>query len=145
MYRSTSRVSTIRVLIGRGRSWLALNAFEKAEADYLEALDLALLTNDPIYGVLIIESVLGWANLKGKTGSLIYAVSLLALVSTMTKDIEVIRPANRFLAELRPLLTPEEFDAAFERGKTLDLDAVIAELLANPIFPENTHIGGKIG
>ena len=142
MYRSNHRSATIRTLNNRGRSWLALNAFEKAEADYLEALNLALLTNDPIYGVFIIESVLGLANLKGKTGSLIYAVSLLALVSIMTKDFEVIRFANRFLEELRPLLMPEKFDAAFEWGKALGLDKVVTDLLANPIFPVNAHIGG---
>jgi len=45
---------------------------------------------------------------------------------------EVKQNAQQPLEALRANLIPDQFAAAWERGKALDLDTVVAEILAKP-------------
>ncbi len=44
-----------------------------------------------------------------------------------------IGPAEAALADVRAKMTNADFNAAFERGKTLDFDAAVANCLLNPL------------
>jgi tetratricopeptide (TPR) repeat protein len=122
--RDSGRSSLANDLNNLGHPTAALGEYAEAEGYFSEALRLAHIKS------MALESVMGIANLIAKRGQKERAVALLSLVLADPRSgSEVMRLADRFLAELQAELSPEVFAAAQERGKTLDLDTVIADLL----------------
>jgi tetratricopeptide (TPR) repeat protein len=138
-HRRNNMFDSTNTLNGLGHATAALNQFKEAETYYREALRPAHTHGWLTY---CLESIYGLAHLIGKNGNPERGIMLIGLVLTqVSNDFEFQRLGHQFLDELRPLLPPEVFAAAQEQGKALDLDTVVAELLANPIFPENANIG----
>jgi len=80
---------------------------------------------------LTLDALVGVAQLRAKTGQRRLAAELLGLaLNHPSAEVSGAQVGETILAELREALPAEELDAAVERGKTMDLDAVVAELLA---------------
>ena len=121
------------------RPTTAPGEYEEAESYLRETLRLVDKNATSVQ-----ESLLGIANLIGKRGQKERAAELLPLVLAEPRSASEIKQlATRFLAELQTELAPDVFVGAQERGKTLYFDTVVADLLANPIFPENANIDGR--
>jgi len=80
---------------------------------------------------LTLDALVGVARLQAETGQGDSAAELLGVVlNHPSVEVDSVQVAEMVLAGLRTALPAQELEAAMERGKTLDLDAVVAELLA---------------
>lgn len=80
---------------------------------------------------LTLDALVGVARLRAETGQQASAAELLGLaLNHPAVEVDSAQAAETVLAGLREVLPAEELDAAVERGKTMDLDAVVAQLLA---------------
>jgi tetratricopeptide (TPR) repeat protein len=78
----------------------------------------------------VLEALSRLAALWAKAGAHVRAAQLLGLVlNHPASDEEVKEVARPLLDELHTLLKPNELEAALERGKSLDLDAVVARIV----------------
>jgi hypothetical protein len=117
-----------------GYSITALGEYDEAEPCFKEALQISFFkTNyDRYYQNDSLKSVLGIANIMGKRGQREHAVELMSLVlSSPILFAGLTALATQFLGDLQTELPLDVFAAAQERGKALDVNGVIAELLAN--------------
>ena len=82
---------------------------------------------------LLVSVLISVARVFQAQGQISHAVEMLACVISHPKTYPSdVLFAEEMLAEVRPLLSPDDFAAAYEQGKSLDLDTVVAELLATP-------------
>jgi predicted ATPase/DNA-binding SARP family transcriptional activator/Tfp pilus assembly protein PilF len=80
---------------------------------------------------LTLDALVGVAQLRAETGQRDSAAELLGVVlGHPSVEVDSLQVAETVLAGLRDVLPAEQLETAIERGKTLDLDAVVAELLA---------------
>ncbi|MCP4544086.1 MAG: tetratricopeptide repeat protein [Chloroflexi bacterium] len=80
---------------------------------------------------MALESLAGFAGVLARAGQPERGIELLGLIlcqPTLLEDTKV-SIAEPILADLRAQLSPDVLEAALERGKTLDLEQVIAEIL----------------
>jgi class 3 adenylate cyclase/tetratricopeptide (TPR) repeat protein len=78
---------------------------------------------------LTLDALLGVIQLQIDLERYLAAAELLGLaLSHPAMDAEVVEVAESTLGELRKVLRAEQLEAALDRGKALDLDAVVAEL-----------------
>ncbi len=114
-----SNLGHLHVLMGKhGPAWEYLR---QALSESM-AIGVAPLTLDALVGV---------ARLRAETGLGDSAAELLGVVlSHPSVEVDSVQVAETVLAGLRDVLPAEQLETAIERGKTLELDAVVAELLA---------------
>jgi predicted ATPase len=80
---------------------------------------------------LTLDALVGVARLRAETGQGDSAAELLGVVlSHPSVEVDSAQVAETILAGLRDVLPAERLETAIERGKTLELNAVVAELLA---------------
>ena len=80
--------------------------------------------------VVVLEALVGVALLQAKAGRYVQAAELLGLVMNHPAlDEETKQYADPVLATLREAFPADQLEAALERGKSLDLEAVVAEIL----------------
>jgi DNA-binding SARP family transcriptional activator/predicted ATPase/Flp pilus assembly protein TadD len=80
---------------------------------------------------LTLDTLAGVALLRVETGQVDSAAELVGLiVSHSAVEADSVKVTEVILAGLRDALTTEQLEAALERGRGLELDAVVAELLA---------------
>ena len=80
---------------------------------------------------LTLDALTGVALLRAEAGQGDSAVELIGLiVNHPAVEVDSAQAAEAILAGLRETLPAEQLEAALERGKGLELDAVVAELLA---------------
>jgi tetratricopeptide (TPR) repeat protein len=80
---------------------------------------------------LTLDALVGVARLRAETGQRDAAAELLGVIlNHPAVEVDSAQVAETVLAGLRETLSAGQLDAAMERGKTLELDAVVAELLA---------------
>jgi predicted ATPase len=121
-------------LVNLGHPTVSLGHVREAWDYYIEALNLAQSQDDPFARAIMAEVVMGLARIMGKTGDRQQAVAYLSMaalvVSGTTWQQESQEIAAEFLAPLEAALAPDDYAAAVECGKELDLDEVVADLLA---------------
>jgi tetratricopeptide (TPR) repeat protein len=117
-----------------GHPTAALGQYDEAASYYREALLLMRGRDIRIFPAIVLEAVIGLANITAKTGDASaqeQAVEWLSMVShhpLLQPDIAII--AAQHLDELRTELHPEAYAAALERGERYSLEDVVALLLA---------------
>jgi tetratricopeptide (TPR) repeat protein len=80
---------------------------------------------------LTLDALVGVALLRAETGQLDAAAELLGVIlNHPSVEVDSVQLAETILAGLRKALPAKQLEAAMQRGKTLELDAVVAELLA---------------
>ena len=80
---------------------------------------------------LTLDALVGVARLRAETGQENSAAELLGMIlNHPAVAVDITQVAETVLAGLCDVLPAEQLEAAMERGKTLELDAVVAELLA---------------
>jgi predicted ATPase/DNA-binding CsgD family transcriptional regulator len=89
------------------------------------------------------ETLFEFARLQDVFGRKARAVELLALVLHHPMPHFVKHEAQDLLAQLQTELPPDDCSAAFERGKTLELEPVIARLLEADEVPEPQNPSGE--
>jgi tetratricopeptide (TPR) repeat protein len=107
---------------------LDLQDLEAARRDLHQGLQLAQgLGAVPV----ILHAVIGFARLSARTGQAEQAAEFAGLVDVHPALVAEMRrnKLNPLLAELKAALPPETWAAAKERGRALDLNAVVQELL----------------
>ncbi len=81
---------------------------------------------------LTLDALAGVATLQAESGRADSAAELLGVVLRHPSvEADTIQVAETVLSGLRDLLPAEQLQAAIDQGETLDLDKVVAELLAN--------------
>ncbi len=113
--------------IGLGRV-----AFKQEQAEALHWFSQALSTAHSIGAtpqmLLAIVGFVGWLTQHGQAER---AATLVGLVQQHpAQNIEVRKALDEVMPSLKAALSPDDLAAALERGKSLDLDTVVAELLA---------------
>jgi predicted ATPase/Tfp pilus assembly protein PilF len=84
----------------------------------------------------MLEAIVHLGYVRGKAGSVVSAVEILTFArESHFAMFEEKKAAEKYLGELKALLPSDECAAAIERGKTLELDAVVQELLSGPAAP----------
>ncbi|MEW5871244.1 MAG: tetratricopeptide repeat protein [Chloroflexota bacterium] len=79
----------------------------------------------------VLNALAGLAGLQAMRGETIQAAELLGLaLRHPASDINNAKDAEPILADLRAVMTDEELETAMERGKHLDLETVVAQILA---------------
>jgi predicted ATPase len=123
-----SFVQTI-MLNRRGWAQRELGHLAEAERDLRESLRIAEDLHSPGWQIV---TVLQFGALFGAQGQAPRAVELLSFVreSHYTPYADKLL-ASHYLEPLQTALPPEVFAAAIERGRALDLDTVVADLLAD--------------
>ncbi len=100
----------------------------KSWSYYREALDESAATG---IAFITMEALSGFARLKAKSEQYTRAAELLGLVLNHPATYEPTKQETEPIIDvLREKLPANEMEAAMERGKTLELDAVVAEILA---------------
>jgi predicted ATPase len=80
---------------------------------------------------LTLDALVGVARLRAETGQGDSAAELLGVVlNHPAVEVDSAQVAETVLAGLRDVLPAEQLETAMERGKTLELDTVVAKLLA---------------
>jgi len=80
---------------------------------------------------LTLDALVGVAQLRAETGQGDAAAELLGVIlNHPSVEVDSVQLAEAVLAGLRETLPEEQIEAALARGKTLDLDEVVAELLS---------------
>jgi tetratricopeptide (TPR) repeat protein len=102
--------------------------YEAAERAYRKSLSYFSKAG-PTY--MIFSNLLSASRLLEARGEYVKAIEIMALLTNhpaaLAPDVQLARAA---LTRMRPHLSAEDFAAAYERGKALDLEAVVAELLS---------------
>ena len=81
---------------------------------------------------LTLDALVGVVRLRAETGEGNSAAVLLGVaLNHPAVEIDSVKTGETVLAGLRTALSTEQVEIAMERGKTLELDAVVAELLAD--------------
>ena len=118
-------------LVNLGHPTASLGMFHEAWSYYIEALELTQGHDGSFANNVLAEAVMGLASILGQTSQPPVAVAYLSTAADATSGNQPMQPiANKFLIPLQNMLTPGEYTAALEHGKTLQLEAVIGELLA---------------
>jgi len=113
---------------GLGHSALAMGDLEAARGYLLRALSEAVETRSLSRGLYVL---VGFARMKAMCGDRVRAAEWVGLtLSRPSRDLDEQQRAEALLAELRQTLPADELEAALERGKSLDLQAVVDELMA---------------
>jgi hypothetical protein len=86
------------------------------------AIGLTPLTLDALAGVALLRSETGQADSAAEMVGLI--------VNHPSVGVDSVQVAETILDGLRDTLVTEQLEAALERGKTMELNAIVAELLA---------------
>ena len=84
-------------------------------------------------GVPVLETLVGMALLQTKAGCYVRAAELLGLVLSPALDEETKQYADPILTTLRGALPAEQLEAALARGEALELEVVVADLLAGEV------------
>jgi tetratricopeptide (TPR) repeat protein len=115
-------------LITMGYCYAGLNEDDTAEFYLL----LALRRTNALNAVpLVLDALSGIASLWAKRGDHARAAEVYGLaLSHPSTDTDLKHTVNPLIDALRPHLDAAALDAALERGKTLDLDALVAQTLA---------------
>jgi tetratricopeptide (TPR) repeat protein len=80
---------------------------------------------------LTLDALIGVARLRAETGQGDSAAELLGVaLNHPSVEVDSAQVAETVLAGLRDVLPAEQLESAIDRGKTLDLDIVVAALLA---------------
>ncbi len=80
---------------------------------------------------LTLDALVSVAQLRAETGQGESAAELLGVVlNHPSVEVDSVQVAETILAGLRKALPAKQIEAAIERGKTLKLEAVVADLLA---------------
>jgi ATP/maltotriose-dependent transcriptional regulator MalT len=118
-----------------GLSMATLGQYAEAEGRCREALQLF----DPVRLNRIIPALIGVAYITGKCGDvargvrwLIFALDALANSKVDTDRLRPRAIGKMYLAELRAELTEDEYAVAQEQAKSLELEPLVAEILASP-------------
>jgi len=137
------RLNMALLLGGLGQNAAVLGDLESARAYLRRALTQAVGMGTLSYQLFVLA---GYARLKALAGQPLRAAEWLGLVqSHPSLDVDALVRADTLLAELRRTLPAEELEAAVERGKALDLQAVVDELMAethtvtSPSTPRSTQ------
>jgi tetratricopeptide (TPR) repeat protein len=110
-----------------GHAYIGLGEDDTAWECLHEALRVSLANR---YVLIAMEGLVGVAWLWTKAGQQVQAAELLGLVlghSALNEEIKYY--AEPVLAMVREALPANELEAALERGKALDLEQVVAEIL----------------
>jgi tetratricopeptide (TPR) repeat protein len=119
---------TYRSDLHLGRAVFGLGDYQAAELCFYRVLTLA---SEAQRLPLVLEALSGFAHLSARMGEPERALELLTLVLSHPASAQECRDrAARLQAELTTELSPEVVGAAQERGRARDLDAMVAELLA---------------
>lgn len=118
----TSTLSNLgHLYVGLGEYAPAWDHLRQALSESM-AIGVAPLTLDALVGVAI---------LRAETGQLDSAAELLGVIlNHPSVEVDSVQLAETILAGLRRQLPAEQLETAMERGKTRELEAVVAELLA---------------
>jgi tetratricopeptide (TPR) repeat protein len=101
---------------------------QAAEAAFREAIG-ELKNQDNL--TILLDSLIGLSTLRSKQGQTTWAAEVLAMVQAhpaMSWDVQ--QSIDPLLEDLQGKISEEDFEGAMERGKALDMDAIIAEFLA---------------
>ncbi len=80
---------------------------------------------------MTLDALVGVARLRAETGQGDSAAELLGVaLNHPAVEVDSVQVGETVLAGLRDALSPGQLEAAIERGKTLELDTVVAGLLA---------------
>jgi len=114
-------------LIGLGAAYIGLGEYDAGRKYLRESLkESSAIGSLP----LMLEALVGIATLRAKTGHHAQGAEYLGLALTHPAFIEEVRPeAETVLAALRQSLTPEVFEERLERGRNLDLETIVADIL----------------
>jgi len=125
-----ARWDEARVFADMGRSIFALGNLADAENTWRTSIEIA----SEVKGTsLILESILGIANVRAKHGNSEQAYGLLLIVSNHTAVLQETRErAAKLSAELERQLTMQEVNSIQARIEERDFDALVAEIL-NPV------------
>ena len=98
----------------------------------MEYLHEALLESVAIGAVpLTLDALVGVAQQRIEVGQYVSAAELLGLVlNHPALELDVRQEAESVLGRLRNFLTTEQLETAMDRGKILELEDVVAELVA---------------
>lgn len=119
-------------LINLGHIYTALGAKEEALLIFQRVLQICWQQQQL---PMVLEIIVGLANLLVSAGRLEYPVELLSFVMQHpTVVVDARRLSEPLLAELQRRLATNTFHAAFERGKTRDLEVIIENLLMHLQF-----------
>ncbi|RME50061.1 MAG: hypothetical protein D6796_03770 [Caldilineae bacterium] len=121
------RMIVANALTGLGTVYLELGKYDAGRKYLRESLKESwAIGSFP----LMLETLVGLAMLRVKTGSPLQGAEYLGLVLAHPAFIEEIRlQTETVLAALRRLLPPEKIEEGLERGKTLDLETIVAGIL----------------
>lgn len=125
-----SKINIVLMTGNLGHAAAALGDVSAAVACYREALQLALQIRAIPYAL---ESLAGWALALTGTGQSQLALTVLGMVAqhpALQTDTQTI--IHQALARLREQVPPDVIEAGLQHGKTLQLETVVAELLAQP-------------
>jgi len=113
--------------------YLALRqgALDTARRHWRTAVDMAWRVQDRPQLLVMLDALIGLATILAKENDVERAVELLTLVrSAATIDRHTETRAEQALAELEARLSPASFAAAQARGRSLELGATVAVMLA---------------
>jgi predicted ATPase/transcriptional regulator with XRE-family HTH domain len=125
-----ARWDEARVLGDMGRSIVALGKITDAENTWRMSIQIA----SEVKGTsLVLESILGFANVRAKQGNSELAYELLLVVLNHPATVQETRErAAKLSAELERRLTMQEVNSIQARIEKRDFDALVAEIL-NPV------------
>jgi tetratricopeptide (TPR) repeat protein len=116
---------------GLGHSAAAMGDVRLARRYFGRALTGTVAIGSPPITLYVL---VGFARLKALAGEQVPAAEWLGLVLTHpSRETDSTQRANALLAELRQTLPAEELEPALARGRALDLQAVMDELLAQEV------------
>lgn len=105
--------------------------YPQAAAYLVQSLTILRAVGDYTHSVHSISEVLaGFARLRLQREQLIPAAELAGLSQQLAKKYPTDVDFNELMALLQKALSPDDLTAALERGKTLDVDTVVQDLLA---------------
>jgi tetratricopeptide (TPR) repeat protein len=118
----TSNQNTLAyILMEMGEHEAALAAFREA---------IGLLKTHDMLGLLL-DALIGLATLRNKQGETTWAAEVLAMVQAHpAMSWEVQQVIDPLLKDLQEKMSEKDFERAMRRGKALDLDEVVAGILA---------------
>jgi hypothetical protein len=112
---------------GLGHAAAATGDVTSARSYFRHTLSKAQATGSPS---TLLYALVGFASLKAQAGEPLYAAEWLGLVlGHPSRETDVLTRAETLLSELRGALPADELDAALERGKALDLEMVVREIV----------------
>jgi ATP/maltotriose-dependent transcriptional regulator MalT len=113
---------------GLGRAVSCMGDLHEARKYFHESLKMARDSRNPDF---VIDTLLGIAYLMAANGNAKRAVELITLpIPDRLRNGAILYCAERLRKEMEAILSPEVYAAAGERSTKLDLNAAVAELLA---------------